>query len=661
MTDSIDLSLSTLDITVMLVYALGIIGYGLYSAKAKSSEEYFLAGRDMTWPIVGISLFAANISSSTLVGLAGDAFMTRTHVFNYEWLASVVLVFFAIFFLPFYLKSRVYTMPEFLERRYNTASRYYFSFITIIGNVLIDTAAGLFVGTVILKLLFPDLSTFAIVAILAVCSAAYTIPGGLNSVIQTEVVQAILLVVGSCMIAYFAFGQVAVNESAIAGQDLGWWEALKHGLDRLGAAGELPQINGYDYAAMGFTEAQIDTLTVDRLNAMGLDSLRLLTENPSLEYVRATTFYQPETADEVLSLIRPTGDTTAEFLLGTGGDDFMPWTGLLLGAPILGFYFWANNQFMVQRVLGAKDINHGRWGALFAGLIKLPVLLIMVLPGTAAIMMFNGLDISSINYQLPKDANDVVRICEDLSECPNATYPLLLFTLLPKGILGLVLAGLLAAMMSSVSATFNSASTLITMDFVKKLYPNLSSQQLVRVGQVATLVLVILACAWAPQIEKFDSLFEYLQIVLSFIAPPVAAAFVAGLFSEKVNGTGAFTSLIAGFAITVVFLVMEGTGAENWFTQMHFLHRTFYLFVFCMLVNFAVSSFTEGRGTTVTTSDGTGNTVLSFEEKIRDYTWSKRLIAEETEELSVLPWWQNYRYQSVILIVLTAILIVAFW
>ena len=611
MTDTFDLSLSGLDITVMLVYALGIIGYGLYSAKAKSSEEYFLAGRDMTWPIVGISLFAANISSSTLVGLAGDAFMTKTHVFNYEWLASVVLVFFAIFFLPFYLKSRVYTMPEFLERRYNTASRYYFSFITIIGNVLIDTAAGLFVGTVVLRLMFPELSTTMIVVILAVCSAAYTIPGGLNSVIQTEVVQAILLVIGSCMIAYFAFGQVAISESAIAGADLGWWEALRHGLDRLGGEGMLP--------------------------------------NPPGEY-------QPSTADEVLSLVRPTGDTWSEFLLGTGGDGFMPWTGLLLGAPILGFYFWANNQFMVQRVLGAKDINHGRWGALFAGLIKLPVLLIMVLPGTAAIMMFNGLDISTANYQLPGGG-----ICDDLAECPNATYPLLLFTLLPKGILGLVLAGLLAAMMSSVSATFNSASTLVTMDFVKKLYPNLSSQQLVRVGQVATLVLVILACLWAPQIEKFGSLFEYLQIVLSFIAPPVAAAFVAGLFSEKVNGTGAFTSLLAGFAITVVFLVMEGTGADNWFTQMHFLHRTFYLFVFCMLVNFVVSSFTVGKGTVVTTSDGEGNTMLTFEQKIRDYTWSSRLIAEETEELRPLPWWQNYRYQSVILIVLTAILIIAFW
>ncbi len=669
MNDTFDLSLSTLDIAVMLIYALGIIGYGLYSAKAKSSEEYFLAGRDMTWPIVGISLFAANISSSTLVGLAGDAFMTRTHVFNYEWLASVVLVFFAIFFLPFYLRSRVYTMPEFLERRYNTASRYYFSFITIIGNVLIDTAAGLFVGTVVLKLLFPELSTFAIVAILAICSAAYTIPGGLNSVIQTEVVQAILLVVGSCMITYYAFS------------DVGGWDGIIAGLDQLGAAGKLPQINGLDYEAMGVTGLFENGYTAADLDRMGLDSLRQLSGNPSLELIRGTEFYQPSNADEVLSLVRPTGDTWTEFFLGTGGDDFMPWTGLLLGAPILGFYFWANNQFMVQRVLGAKDLNHGRWGALFAGLIKLPVLLIMVLPGTAAIMMFNGADISSANYQLPGGA-----ICQDLSQCPNATYPLLLFTLLPKGVLGLVLAGLLAAMMSSVSATFNSASTLITMDFVKKLYPNLSSQQLVRVGQISTLVLVVLACLWAPQIERFGSLFSYLQIVLSFIAPPVAAAFVAGLFSKNVNGTGAFTSLIAGFVITVIFLGMEAYDMQNWFTEMHFLHRTFYLFVFCMLTNFIVSALTEGRGTVITASASegedldptterleagvlvgatsgvaTGNRYLSFEDKVRDYTWNRSLIAEETEELKGLPWYKNYRYQAVILLIVTALVVGSFW
>lgn len=586
-------NLETIDFVVMALYAVFIVGYGLYSAKAQSSEEYFLAGRNMTWPIVGISLFAANISSSTLVGLAGEAYKTNTQVFNYEWLATAVLVFFAIFFLPFYLKSKVYTMPEFLERRYDVRSRYYFSFITIVGNVLIDTAAALFVGTIILKLLFPDLSSFAIVAILAIAAAAYTVPGGLNSVIQTEVIQAILLVIGSCLITYYTFNSI------------GGWDEMIAGLDAMGAAGTLPD-NGADY--------------------------------------------KPSNAKEVLSLVRPTGQTWREFILGSGGDGFMPWTGLITGAPILGFYFWANNQFMVQRVLGAKDVNHGRWGALFAGLLKLPVIFIMVLPGTAAIVYLQqqsvlpeGFDFSSMNYQLLGGG-----ICQDLIDCPDATYPMLMFKMLPTGILGLVLAGLLAAMMSSVSATFNSASTLITMDFAVKIKPDLTSKQLVRVGQISTLVLVALACMWAPQIEKFGSLFEYLQIVLSFIAPPVAAAFIVGLFWERANGSGAFASLMVGAALTVVFLIYNGVieeGTTSIVTEMHFLHRTFYLFLLCIVVNIVVSLMTDPPSA----------------DAVDNYTWSKKLIKEETIELQDLPWYKNYRYQSVILLVLTAILVGYFW
>ncbi|MCB0663488.1 MAG: sodium transporter, partial [Saprospiraceae bacterium] len=215
-----------LTVVIMVIYGIGIISYGLYHGKRSSSEDYFLAGRNMTWPIVGIALFAANISSSTLIGLSSSAFQTDTHVFNYEWLASVVLVFFAIFFLPFYLRSKVYTMPEFLERRYDSRSRYYFSFITVIGNVLIDTAASLYVGNIILQLLFPDLPGYVIILILAVASAAYTIPGGLNSVIQTEVIQAVLLILGSCVLTYFAFDQI------------GGWEGMISGLDAKAAAGD---------------------------------------------------------------------------------------------------------------------------------------------------------------------------------------------------------------------------------------------------------------------------------------------------------------------------------------------------------------------------------------------------------------------------------------
>lgn len=555
--------LSTLDIGIMLLYAVFIILYGLYHAKRKSSEEYFLAGRNMIWPIVGISLFAANISSSTLVGLAGDAFKTNTHVFNYEWLASVILVFFAIFFLPFYLKSRVYTMPEYLERRYDSRSRYYFSFITIVGNVLIDTAAALYVGNIVLKLMFPELSSVVIIVILAFAAAAYTIPGGLNSVIQTEVIQAILLVLGSILLTYFAFSQV------------GGWSSMISGLNEMAASGQL--------------------MNTDLKNAR-----------------------------EVLSMFRPLDDP------------FMSWRGLLFGAPILGFYFWANNQFMVQRVLGAKDLNHGRWGALFAGLLKLPVIFIMVLPGTCAILLYSDLDLTAINYALPDGS-----ICTRLKDCPNATYPVLLFQLLPSGILGLVLAGLLAAMMSSVSATFNSASTLFTMDFVTKLRPDLSSQQLVRVGQISTLVLVVLASLWAPQIERAASLWEYLQVVLGFIAPPVAATFILGLFWKRANGSGSFFSLMFGLAFAIFSLF---SGQFQWvpfIDNMHFLDRTTLLFVLCTGVNILVSLMTAPPPA----------------EQVQNYTWSRSIFKEETIELKGTPWYQNYRILAIILLIITAIVV----
>lgn len=569
--------LQTLDIVVILVYLVGIIIYGISKSKRSSSEDYFLGGRTMTWPIVGIALFSANISSSTLVGLASDGFQTNVNVYNYEWYAVVILIFFAIFFLPFYLKSGVYTMPEFMQRRYDKRSRYYFSLITIVGNVLVDTAAGLYVGSIVLKLLFPDVDSTYIIIGLAVAAAAYTIPGGLNSVIQTEVIQAVLLIIGSCLLTYFAFEELG-----------GGWSGMMSKLDAALASGD---VNFGDRAAEGK--------------------------------------YIPSNSGEVFSLVRP------------NNDEFMPWWGLLTGVPLLGFYFWANNQFMVQRVLGAKDLNHGRWGALFAGLLKLPVIFIMVVPGVLALLLFSSLDISNLNYPLPDGS-----MCENLIDCPNLTYPVLLFQLLPTGILGLVVAGLLAAMMSSVSATFNSASTLITMDFIKQLRPEMTSKQLVRAGQIATLVLVVLASAWVPFIEKVsDSLWGYLQLVIAFTSPPVVSAFILGLFWKRANGTGAFVSLLVGGAVAVFMILSASYDISPYINEFHFLAKANLLFVISIITHVVVSLATE----------------LPDAQKVADYTYRKELFNEETEELKALPWYQNYRYLAIILLVVTTIIVGYFW
>ena len=569
--------LSSIDVAVILIYLAGIVIYGISKSKRSSSEDYFLGGRTMTWPIVGIALFSANISSSTLVGLASDAYQTNVNVYNYEWFAVVVLIFFSIFFLPFYLKSGVYTMPEFLQRRYDKRSKYYFSFITIVGNVLVDTAAGLYVGKIVLQLLFPEVSSTLIITGLAVAAAAYTIPGGLNSVIQTEVIQAVLLIIGSCLLTYFAFDELG-----------GGWDMMMNKLDGMLAGGEV------DFG--------------DKAERRK---------------------YIPATSDEVFSLVRP------------NNDEFMPWWGLLTGVPLLGFYFWANNQFMVQRILGAKNLNHGRWGALFAGLLKLPVIFIMIVPGILAILLFNTLDISELNYALGDGST-----CASLKDCPNLTYPVLLFKLLPTGVLGLVVAGLLAAMMSSVSATFNSASTLITMDFVKEIKPSMTSKQLVRVGQIATIILVILASAWVPFIEKVsDSLWGYLQLVIAFTCPPAVAAFLLGLFWKRASASGAFASLLVG-GLSALFMILSLN--FDWIpalNEFHFLAKANLLFVISVSTHVIVSM----------------TTAAPTEEQVADFTYKRTLFTEETTELKALPWYKNYRILSILLLIVTAIIVGWFW
>lgn len=272
---------------------------------------------------------------------------------------------------------------------------------------------------------------------------------------------------------------------------------------------------------------------------------------------------------------------------------------------------------MVQRILTAKDLNHGRWGALFAGLLKLPVLFFMVFPGTMARVLYPELD------------------------NPDTVFPHLVFNLLPAGLIGLLMAGLLAAMSSSVSATLNSASTLITMDFVKNLKPDLGSKQLVRVGQIATVILVLLAAAWTPQIEKFDSLFKYLQMVVGLIAPPVVVVFIWGMFWKRGNADGAFYALISGFVMAAILLLLKVSWPEVALSQWHFLHTAPLLFVFCSIIYVVVSLMGDPPSS----------------EKVAEYTWKNKIYTDETAALRTLPWYKNYRVLSVFLLILTFIIV----
>ena len=527
---TLNAQLGGLDLAVIALYAFGIIALGLYVSRRRSSaEDYFLASRSMTWPVIGLALLASNISSTTLIGLAGAAYATGISVYNYEWMATVVLAFFCVFFLPFLLRSQVYTLPEYLERRYDRRARVYFSALTIFLNIVVDTAGTLYGGAIMLKLILPSWPLWQIVAMLALSAGIYTIAGGLRAVIYTETVQAVILLAASVFIAWFAFDKA------------GGWDAVMAAVD--------PQ---------------------------------------------------------KLSLIRPLDDPG------------VPWLGLVLGVPLLGFYFWCTNQFMVQRVLSAKDERHGRWGALFAGLLKLPVLYVMVLPGTAAILLYPNLT----------QADQV--------------YPTLIFDLLPVGLVGIVVAGFFAAIMSSIASTFNSAATLVTMDFIRPWRPQSDGAMLVRAGRITTIVLMVLAVAWAPQIERFSSLWQYLQAVLAYAVPPVCALFLIGLFWRGANARGAFATIVVG---------VLGGAAMFWWNVLapqplglHFLLVAPILFVLSSVAMVLVSALSAPPSPA----------------QVDSLLWTPAFYRAETVTLAGLPWWQNYRVQSVALLLLTAAIVWTF-
>lgn len=526
----IDARLGALDIGIIALYAIGVIALGLAVSRRKAgSEDYFLASRAMTWPSIGLALLASNISSTTLVGLAGAAYAMGIAVYNYEWMATVVLAFFCVFFLPFLLRSKVYTLPEYLERRYDRRARLYFSALTIFLNIVVDTAGTLFGGAIMLKLILPGMALWQIVALLAVSAGVYTVAGGLRAVIYTETVQAVILLGASVFIAAFAFAKA------------GGWDTVMAAVD-----------------------------------------------------------------PAKLSLIRPIDDPG------------VPWLGTVFGVPLLGFYFWCTNQFMVQRVLSARDERHGRWGSLFAGLLKLPVLYLMVLPGTCAILLYP----------------DLIR--------PDLVYPTLVFDLLPAGLLGLVVAGFFAAIMSSIASTFNSAATLATMDFVRPLRPDADGRTLVRIGRIATLAFMVLAVLWAPQIERFASLWQYLQAVLAYAVPPICALYLVGLFWCRANAAGAAACIAVGLVGGGWLFHANMLAADP--LGLHFLYVAPILFAVCVAALVAGSLLTAAPAW----------------EKTEGLVWTRAFHRVESESLRAEPWWGNYRFQAAALILLTAAIVYSF-
>jgi len=504
-------NLSTLDIFIVLAYFGVVLLIARWATKRrehsesnKASVDYFLSGKSEGWFVIGAALFASNIGSEIILGLAGSGARADMPNAQFEILASLVLIVLGWVFVPFYLKTGVYTMPQFLEMRYSSAARTYLSVVSIVAYVLTKISLIIFSGALIFDMFGIPFWTGAIIIVLS--TGFYTVLGGLTAVIYTDLIQTFILLAGTIAVTYV-------------------------GLDQLGGWNEMTNT-----IAAASTEPG----------------------NPSVQ--------------QFFNLWRPLSDTN------------YPWTGMLFGAPILGVWYWCTDQFIVQKVLSAKDESEARKGALFAGFLKLLPVFIFLLPGIIAYaLMKKGLLVYSLDNA-------------------DQAMPAMITTLLPVGLKGLAIAALLAALMSSLSSAFNSVSTLFTIDFYKRYKPEASEKRLVWVGQIATVVLVIVSLAWIPFMRTLmgGGMFHYLQSIQAYISPPIAAVFLLGLFIRRINARGAIVSLWAGFVLGVSRLVTEFMAKEgviqieegsmlHAMLSINFLHYALFLFLFCALVLILVS------------------------------------------------------------------------
>ncbi len=489
-----------LDLSIILLYFLIILWIAKWASGDKTESrgpvDYFLAGKNQGWFVIGASLFASNIGSEIILGVSGAGARANMPMANFEILASLVLILLGWVFVPFYLRTGVYTMPEFLEKRYSRACRNYLSVVSIFAYVITKISLIIFAGALVFETMGIPFWTGAIITVIA--TGFYTVLGGLKAVIYTDMVQAFILLLGTIAVTWFGLYQ------------LGGWDEMIHIID-LAA-----QEQG----------------------------------NPPVE--------------RFFNLWRPLTDTE------------YPWTGMLFGAPILGVWYWCTDQYIVQRALSAKDVTNARRGALFAGFLKLLPVFIFFIPGVIAYALLQN---GQIDFSMDN---------------ADQALPTMITNFLPVGLKGLAIAGLLAALMSSLSSAFNSSSTLLTIDFYQKYRPKATDKELVRFGQIATSVLVIVSLGWIPFMKSMmgGGIFHYLQNVQAYISPPIAAVFLLGLFYKWINARGAIITLWTGFALGIFRLIAEFLRNEGMILVkensilgmmlgINFLHFALFLFIFC--------------------------------------------------------------------------------
>ncbi len=487
--------LGTVDWIFLILYMLLIAGISIWSIrKSKNSPtDYFLANRNLGWWVIGASILASNVGSEHIVGLAGSAGASGTVLGHYELHSWIVLILGWVF-VPFYMRSMVYTMPEFLERRFNAKARRLLSIIQLLSYVIAKASVTIFAGALVFnQILGVEFWTGAI--ILVIVTGVYTIFGGLHAVMYTEAIQAFVLLIGSAVLLFVGLDKV------------GGWNAL------------------------------MSAVPAEKLN-----------------------------------MFRPLSDP--EF----------PWLGILFASPIVGIWYWCTDQHIVQRCLAGRNEREARRGTIFAAYLKLLPFFIFLIPGLIAYVLH-----SKGELVLP-EKNGVTDY--------NAAFPAMVEQIMPMGLRGLLAGGLLAALMASLASVYNACSTLFTMDIYQKMKPEATGKELVRVGRIATGVVVILGMVWIPMMGRISStLYTYLQSVQSYLAPPIAAVFLLGVFFKRLNAKGAYSAMVAGFIIGLIKLTLELfqkdlSGALHDFATINFLYFCIYLFLFSVVVMVVVSLLT---------------------------------------------------------------------
>jgi len=483
-------TLTTLDWIIIAAYFLIILGLAWWVIKQKqeNTTDYFLAGRHLGWFIVGASIFASNIGSEHLVGLAGSGATDGVAMAHYELHAWCLLVLGWVM-APFYIRANVFTMPEFLEKRFSPSARTVLSGISLVAYVLTKIAVGIFAGGIVFSVLLPEINLFGLDSfwlgsiIVIVLTGLYTILGGMRAVAYTETLQTVILVLGSIFVTIY-------------------------GLEALGGWSELKAIAGSEMFNLW-----------KPMVPEGMTS----TWAPVLEETKMAWYF----------------------------NDNYPWLGMLLCAPIIGLWYWTTDQYIVQRVLGAHNETEARRGTIAAAFFKLLPVFILIIPGMIAFALAQSGTMDVLNQELIGANGEIIR------ENAQKAFPLLVAHILPAGVRGIVVAGLLAALMSSLAGVFNASSTLFTMDFYSRFKPNTSQKQLVWIGRVATGVMVVVGLLWIPVIQGGRGLYDYLQGVQAYLAPPIFVVFFLGVFWKRLNAKGCLSAMIVGFLMGIFRLAVD--------------------------------------------------------------------------------------------------------